>query len=319
MKIVFFGTSPFAARLLGDLLEQGDRIVAVVTRPDREKGRLLKLSPSAVKAKVLELSAPLPLYAPEKASTEAFAQVLKGHAPDLFLVVAYGEIIKQNLLNIPCFGSVNVHASLLPKYRGAAPMQRALMAGEEKSGVTLIEMALQMDVGPILYQEEVLIPQEMNCKELEESLYGASCIALKKVLHDYEKGCVQRVLQKEALATFAPKILPHELKIDWKKSAVSIHNLVRALSPERGAFATILLSGKEKRLIIRRTQVESRLEGKPGELLLFDKKRWVVACGEGAISLLEVQLEGKKVMLAPAFLQGFFAKRAGEREILLIP
>jgi methionyl-tRNA formyltransferase len=217
--------------------------------------------------------------------------------------VAYGEIIKQNVLDMPRLGCVNVHASLLPKYRGAAPMQRALMAGETETGVTLIEMAPQMDAGAVLGVEKVPIPSGMTRGELETALRAAACPLLLRVLQEMEAGVVRKVPQDHAQATYAPKITSEEGEIHWERPAVSLHHLVCALSPQPAAWCWVYAEQEKKMLKIRRTSVVD-MHGRPGEVLAFDKSGWVVACASGALRLLEVQLEGKRSMTAAEFIAG---------------
>jgi methionyl-tRNA formyltransferase len=304
MKIVFFGTSDFSARVLTYLLEHHYNVCAVVTRQDKPRGRAQQLLPSPVKSKAQKLASSLPIYTPEKASTDAFAAILKGFRPDLFVVVAYGEIIKQNLLDIPKLDPINIHASLLPKYRGAAPMQRALMAGEKETGVTLIEMILKMDAGPILDMQRCSVSEEMTLGELDNTLFELACLSLKKVLHQYAEGTVQKIAQDESQATFAQKIMPEELHIDWNRSASQIHNLIRAVSPKPAAWANIIIGQEEKRLKIKLSKVLPELSGSPGSLIERGKGQCVIACGQGALELLEIQLEGKKTMAPCDFLCG---------------
>lgn len=304
MKIIFFGTSPFAAQILAFLLERALSIVAIVTRPDRPSGRGLSLTSSAVKETALRLARHLPLYQPERASDPEFAKLLSGHAADLFLVAAFGEIIKQNLLNLPRLGCINVHASLLPKYRGAAPIQRALMDGAACTGVTIMQMVLQMDAGDILSQTLLPIGEETTFGELEGLLAKASCDALLHILPSIERGDASRRAQNHLEATFAPKIRPEEMQIRWDHSATAIHNLVRALCPSPGAWCLVEVAGKTRRLKIFRSRRVAEAKGRPGELLQYGQDGWVVACAEGALALLEVQLEGKNRMEAESFIKG---------------
>lgn len=304
MKIVFFGTSDFAAGVLSFLLNEGVDITAVVTRPDRAKGRSLQFLPPPVKELLLKQDSDIPIYQPEKASTEDFAKELSIYEADLFVVVAYGEIIKTNILNLPKIGCINIHASLLPKYRGAAPMQRALMDGVAATGITIIDMVLQMDAGDMLARAEVPVSANMTFGELEPLLLKAACQTLLKVFRDCEQKTVKRVQQDPKEVTFAPKIMPEETEIKWDKPAGVVHNLVRAFSPHPGAWCFIHIGPDKKRLKIKRTEVVPNLSGPPGSNLLLDKSQWVVACGEGALRIIEVQLEGKKSMRVHEFLQG---------------
>ncbi len=302
MKIVFFGTSPFAARILSFLLSQNVEILAVVTRPDRPRGRSQQLTPPPVKE---ALNQDIPVHQPEKASTPEFAATLAEYKADLFVVVAYGEIIKQNILDIPKWGCINIHASLLPKYRGAAPMQRCLLAGDPLTGVTIIEMVLKMDAGDMLGTAEVAVSPSMTCGELEEKLVTASCPLLLKILHDFEQGTVKRIPQNQDGVTFAHKITPEDEKINWTDPAQDLHNRIRALSPAPGAWCTLWVGSEAKRLKIKRSAPILEKKGQPGEILVFDAKEGLqIACGQGALALLEVQLEGKKTMKTEDFIKG---------------
>lgn len=304
MKIVFFGTPLFAARTLSYLIQHKVSIVAVVTRPERPKGRSLKVLPSAVKETAIKEIPQIPVFEPEKASSHEFVEVLKAFEPDLFVVVAYGEILKKNLLDVPKKGSINVHASLLPKYRGAAPMQRSLMDGVTESGITIIDVAMQMDAGDILKMVKVDVPENMTFGELEEKLCMVACPALLSVIREIEKAAVTRISQDPAEVTFAPKILPEQEKINWDEPASKIHNLIRSLSPVPGAWCLVQIGEERKRLKIKRSQVIPDKGGKPKETLSYSEKGWIVACQEGALDLLEVQLEGKKSLSIKDFYLG---------------
>ncbi len=304
MKIVFFGTSAFAAEVLKHLQQQKDiEIIAVVTRPDRPRGRSLSLSPPPVK----EVST-VPVYQPEKASTEEFANILKEFHADLFVVVAYGEIIKTNILQIPRLGCVNIHASLLPKYRGAAPIHRAIINGEKETGITIIEMVLQMDAGDMIEVIKTPMPEDMTFGELEKKLCELACIAITNTIHHFQKGTIIKTPQDGHLVTFAAKLTPEEEIIDWNKPARAIHNLIRAFSPRPGAWCKVKIGEEEKRLKIKRSLVIQEKSGAPKTFISYGKEGWVVACGEGALQLLEVQLEGKNTMSAQDFIKGIHQK-----------
>lgn len=302
-KIVFFGTPPFAARILSYLLEHHLDIVGIVTRPDRPKGRDLKLQPSAVKELALQACPNIPLFQPEKASTDEFAQRLKALQPDLFVVVAYGEIIKTNLLSIPKL-CINIHASLLPKYRGAAPIQRCLMNGEKISGVTIMEMVLQMDAGDMLDVAKIPVPDEMTFGELEEALCNLSGPLLLSVLQRAQQGTITKTPQNHAEATFAPKITAEDRIIDWKKSAKVIHDQIRSLSPFPGAYALVNVGEAQKKLLIKRSSCLPEMSGIAGETLHYGAEGWIIACGSGALKILELQLEGKKPLSIGEFIRG---------------
>ena len=304
MKIIFFGTSSFAAQILSFLFQKNIDVAAVVTRPDRPKGRSLQSSPPPVKVLALEQKPHLPIYQPEKASAPEFAELLRAHSADLFLVVAYGQILKQHLLDMPKRGCINIHASILPKYRGAAPMQRCLMDGCRESGVTIMEMVQQMDAGDIIEIFKIPVSEEMTFGELEKALCELACSAVQKALLDLERGPLQKVAQDHTLATLAPKITPDEEEIHWDLPASRLHNLIRALSPYPGAWCKIKIGSEIKRIKIKRSQVVLGKEGVPGSLLSCGKEGWIVACGQGALRLMEVQLEGKKLMKADDFIRG---------------
>ena len=304
MNIVFFGTSAFAAKVLRDLIHQGVSITAIVTRPDKPKGRSLNLLPPPVKEEALKSHLNIPIYQPIKASTADFAEVVKTHQPDLFVVVAYGEIIKTILLDIPPQGCINVHASLLPKYRGAAPIQRCLMNGETETGVTIMQMVLEMDAGDMLSVVKTPISPDMTFGELDQKLSEIAVPALVKVIQEIKEGHVRRTPQDHARATFAPKLTAQEEEIQWDRPAKELHNLIRALSPFPGAWCTVQIGPEKKRLKIKLSKIINNLQGLPGHVLKLNKEELVVGCGQDSLQLLQVQLEGKRVMSIKEFLQG---------------
>ena len=284
------------------MLQQPDiSIQAVVTRPDKPKGRLLQLAPPPVKEALLELKIPVPIHQPIKASTEGFCAILQDYAADLFVVVAYGEILKGILVSIPKLGPINIHPSNLPKYRGAAPIRRALMHGDKETGVTIIEMVLEMDAGPMLDQIKIPIADSMNHGELEEKLMDLAATAILRVIRQFADGNVKKIPQDPSQVIFAPKLRPEEEEIHWNKSAEDLHNQIRALAPSPGAWSWVHI-GKEKRKIKIKKGVVSHQTGEPGEILLQDK-RFIVACSNKSLELLEVQLEGKKNIEFPKFFE----------------
>ncbi|HSX12267.1 MAG TPA: methionyl-tRNA formyltransferase [Rhabdochlamydiaceae bacterium] len=304
MRIVYFGTPPFAAKVLQYLVEKKVEIVAIVTRPEKPRGRTLKMLPSAVKELAQTHFPQIPIFEPVKASAPDFVEILKSFHPDLFVVVAFGEILKKNLLDVPTKGSINVHASLLPKYRGAAPMQRSLMDGVKETGVTIIDVAAQMDAGAIYKMAKIAVPEEMVFGELEEKLCQLACPNVLEVIQEIDAGSAEKTEQNHAEATFAPKIMPEEEKIEWNRPAHQIHNLIRALSPAPGAWCLVKMGDEQKRLKIKRAQLIQNIYGHPGETLSFSEKGWVVACQKNGLNLLEVQLEGKKSLPIKDFYIG---------------
>ncbi len=302
MKIIFFGTSPFAASLLNCLLQHRQNVVAVVTRPDKPKGRSLKLTAPPVKEFVQQTE--IPVLQPVKASTPEFAAKLKTFSPDLFIVAAYGEILKTIILDIPRHGAINVHASILPKYRGAAPIHRAIMNGDSETGVTIMKMVLELDAGDILETARTPISDDMTFGELSEKLSIIACDPLIKVVHQIKKGPLHSVPQDLRKVTIASKITSEETVIQWNRPAPAVHNQIRALSPFPGAWSWVQAGPEKKRLKIRRSEIVPGMKGYPAENLIYDDQEWIIGCEKEAIRLLEVQLEGKKSLTIKEFLRG---------------
>ena len=301
MRIIFFGTSEFSAHILRYLLDQKTSIVAVVTQPDRPRGRSSSLVFSPVKSLLSELGTERPLFQPEKSSELQFIENLKACKAELYVVVAFGQILPQELLDIPPLGCINIHASLLPLYRGAAPIQRSLMAGAKETGVSIQKMVKQLDAGDVIATVKTEIPWEMNCGELQEMLCDLSKPLLLSVLQAFENGVPQAAPQNHALATYAAKIQPEEGQIDWTQSSEVLHNLIRAFSPKPGARCWVTIGNEKKMVKILRAQAIPQ-KGAPGEWLANDA---VVGCGKGSLRLMEVQPEGKKAMSAADWLRGF--------------
>lgn len=304
MKIIYFGTSPFAAEVLDHLIQNGVYIVAVVTKPDKPKGRSGAPTPTAVKALVQEKYPHLPLYQPSVISAPGESDLLLPYHADLFVVVAYGEIIKQHLLDMPRLGCVNVHASLLPKYRGAAPIQQAIINGETESGVTIMYMVKKMDAGDIISKVSIPISNDITFGEYEKLLCRAGCDSMLEVIRQFEADKVPRTPQNHELATLAPKIELEDCQIDWTKSAQDIHNLVRGVNPYPGAWTLYPVKEGVKRLKIWKTSVIPGTQAAPGTTIKAGKGEFIVACGTDAIQILSLQLEGKKAMSAEELLRG---------------
>ncbi len=298
MKIIFFGTPIFAAECLDYLLARGVAIAAVVTQPDRPKGRSLHLTPSPVKSLVLEKASHIPILQPEKASQ--ILEKLTELKADLFVVVAYGQILSQKLLDIPLLGCINAHASLLPLYRGAAPIQRCLMAGETETGISIQKMVRQMDAGDVIACSKISIPIEMTFGELHDKLIELAKPLLLEVIDSYANGIPSASPQDPEKATYAAKIELEEGEVNWNRTAQEIHNLIRAFSPRPGAWCWMQLHQEKKRLKILHSRIVSA-KGPPGILISPDG---TVACGEGSIQLLEVQPEGKRPMKIADWLRG---------------
>jgi methionyl-tRNA formyltransferase len=303
MKIIFFGTSAFAAKTLSYLLQHGVEVLAVITKPDRPKGRSGEPVPTPVKQAALSQNPPIPVYQPEIVSEPAFAPTLETYHADLFVVVAYGEIIKQHLLDMPKLGCINLHASLLPKYRGAAPIQRSIMDGESETGVTIIHMVKKMDAGDMIKTVVVPITQEATFPEIESALCDAGSKVLLEVIHQFANGTVTSMPQDVTKITFAAKVELEDCEIDWHKPAQMIHNLVRGVTPQPGAWCYVTVRGEKKRLKINKTQVVDQA-GTPGEILAFGKEGLIIGCADTSVKLLDIQLEGKKRLSADEWIRG---------------
>ncbi|NDD57786.1 MAG: methionyl-tRNA formyltransferase [Chlamydiae bacterium] len=307
MKIVFFGTSSFSAQILQNLLAKSFNIAAVVTRPDKPRGRSLQLDCPPVKKYLQDASSHIPIFQPEKASAAEFEEILRTIEADLFLVVAYGEILKQNILDLPKKKCINIHASLLPSYRGAAPIHRCIMNGDKRTGITIIEMVRQMDAGDILAQESFEISKEMNFKDVEARLLEISYTLLDEILNHFDQFYAQKKAQDLDKVTFAAKISQEDLEIKWVDEASLIFNKIRAFSPSPGAWCKILIGSEIKRIKIFSSKSVQDYEKPPGSLIA-NEKELIISCLHGAIAPLEVQLEGKKRMSISEFLKGLNQK-----------
>lgn len=300
MKIVFMGTPDFAVGTLQALVESGKHeIVAVITQPDRPKGRGQKMLMTPVKE--YALSQNLPVYQPNKVKTTEFVEELRAMQPEIIVVAAFGQLLNKEILTLPPHGCVNVHASLLPKYRGAAPIHYAIMQGEKESGVTIMQMDIGMDTGAMLSKVIVPIDDEMTMGELHDELKARGAKLLVETLDAIALGTAKAEPQNDAEATYAKLLYRSLEKIDWNKSAQQLHNLVRGFNPSPGAF-TQLPNGKILK-IWKTIIVDSKL-ALAGTVTAITKKGFVVACGDGALEVLEVQPESKKRMEAKVFCNG---------------
>lgn len=298
MRIIFMGTPQPAAACLQALLDAEEQVVAVVTQPDRPKGRFLHTAPSPVKE--LAQKYKIPVETPEKIKDAIFIERIKALVPDLIVVVAYGKILPKEMIAIPKYGAINVHASLLPKYRGAAPVQWALLKGEHETGVTVMQISETLDTGDIILQDKVLIDPADNAETLLDKLFARGAQTLLAALDLIKKGTAKRTPQKDADATYAPLIAKESGEIDWKKSAIEVNNRVRALVPWPAAHTFY----KGKMLKVLRSEPVS-LPGKfqPGEIVDV-KNDLIVACEGGALLIKEVQLQGGRKMSAHDFVRG---------------
>jgi methionyl-tRNA formyltransferase len=303
MNIVFFGTSDFAIGPLEALVSSKHKVLAVVTQPDRKRGRSLKLSPPP--AKVLALSKGIPVYQPEAASSPESAEYLKKFDADLFVVISFGQILKKNILELPKLYCINLHGSVLPKYRGAAPTNWTIINADKTSGVTIIKMNEKMDEGDIISKKEIPVGKEDTNIILSEKLSALGAKLLLETILSIEKDGknVRSVKQDSAAASPAPKLKKEDGLIDWKLPAVEIHNRVRGLLPWPGAYTRY--SGKTLKIL--KTEIASAAEDglQPGEVADVIKDGGIVVrTGSGSIVIKYLQLEGKTEMDAAAFVRG---------------
>ena len=315
MNIVFMGTPDFAQKSLKKIVEAGHNILAVVTNPDKPKGRGGKLAFSEVKEYALTQG--LEIYQPLKVrKNEEFINKIKALKPDVIVVVAYGKILPKELLNIPKFGSINVHGSLLPKLRGAAPIQWSVLNGDKITGITTMFMDEGMDTGDMILQEKLEIGEDENVGEVWDRMGDLGADLLEKTISNLEQVKAQLpnpkdldevkklmgARKQEGEYTLAPMLDKEMSKIDWNKTSQEIHNLVRGLNPIMGTYTFF----GEKKIKIWKTELlkEDSRTGKPGEVLAADKKELVIATGDGIIKIIELQGENAKKMDYRSFLNG---------------
>ena len=307
MKIVFMGTPDFAEESLKAIYEVGHEIVGVVTNPDRPKGRGMKMIPSPVKEFAIENN--LKIFQPEKVkNNEEFINELKALQPDAICVVAYGKILPKEILDIPPYGCINVHASLLPKYRGAAPVQWAVLNGDKTTGVTTMYMDVGMDTGDMILKEEVQIGEDETTGELWDRLKTIGGKLLVETLKQIEKGTAPKEKQGEDF-TVAPMLSKNMAKIDWNKSAKEIKNLVRGLNPIMGAYT--FLNDKKikfwKVKVVGEDEIHAENLGflTNGTVIVSDPKDGIfIKCKEGILKVLEIQGENAKKMAVQDYLRG---------------
>ncbi len=309
LRIAFVGTAEFAVPALRALVEGKDTVVAVFTRPDRPAGRGRRLRPPPVKraAETLELA----VRQPERVSRGDGLEALRSAGPDLMVVCAFGEILGEKALAAPPLGAINLHASLLPRFRGAAPIQRALMAGERTTGVTVQWMTREMDAGDILLQREVTIEEEEDFAGLHDRLAALGAEATRESVALIRQGAGPRIPQNDEQATYAPAITKDELVIDWGERAETLARLIRALSPQPGARTT---RNNENLKILGASEGKkaAREGGIPGQIMELGSDGFWVATGEGCLLVTRVQPAGRRAMSAPDYVKGY-PLRADER------
>ncbi|UCD86116.1 MAG: methionyl-tRNA formyltransferase [Deltaproteobacteria bacterium] len=294
------GTPDFAVNSLRALFEGEDEVVAVVTQPDREKGRGRRMVPSPIK--VIAQEKRITVLQPEKIGDDHFLSRIKDYEPDLIVVVAYGQILTKFILNIPRYGCFNVHASLLPKYRGASPIQWAIIKGEEKTGVTIMQMDEGMDTGKILLQKEIPIAAEDNLKTLSDRLSRLGASTLLETLNLLKQDKLKAMAQDSSRASYAPLLSKKDGEIEWEKGAEEINNFIRGMNPWPGAFT--YLEGKFLKILGAQV-IERKVADRPGFITGTGPQGLEVATGDGSLLITELQPESKKKMMTADFLRGY--------------
>ena len=301
MRILFMGTPDFALFSLRALIEAGENVVGVVTQPDKPKGRGYELCPPPVKVFATECG--IPVYQPTTLRDGAFDETLAALAPELIVVVAYGKILPQSVLDFPKHGCINVHGSLLPAYRGAAPMQRAIIDGKQETGVTIMQMAAGLDTGDMLTVASTPIGENDNFEDIHDRLGALGASALLKTLADIRAGAITPVPQDDTSSTYAAKIEKADCLLDFSADARAVHDRVRGLSPVPLAF-TRTPDGKLLKVIESRISKARVPEGTPAGTVLALGDTVTVACGNGAIEILRLLPEGKGRMNAADYVRG---------------
>lgn len=310
MRVVFFGSAPIGFPLLDALLESAeDEVVAVVTQPDRPVGRKLRLTACPVKEYALENN--LPVLSPERVGDPESLSELRALDADLFVVIAYGQYLPESVLALPPKGAINLHPSLLPKYRGSSPIQWALANGDTRTGATILYVSRKMDAGDIILQREVPISPEDNARTLEPVLAKVGAELLMEAVGRIRSGTVQAQPQDDERAVEVRKLTKEDGRLDWTEAAETLHNRIRAFVVWPGCFCEVPTRSGMQRLKVLRVRVEGG-EGAPGAVLDVSQEGPLIAAGQGALRLLEVQPAGKKAMDGAAYLRGY-ALEAGAR------
>ncbi len=300
LRVIFMGTPEFAVPSLDAILEAGYQVPLVVSVPDRRRGRGRQLHSSAVKSRAVERG--IDVVTPEDLKDPEFIEQIKGVKPDIICVVAF-RILPQVLYEIPARGSFNLHGSLLPAFRGAAPINRALMAGEEKTGVTTFFLQKRVDTGAIIMQREIDIEADMTAGELHDVMMRVGAEVVVETLDRIAAGSAEGIDQDDALASPAPKIFPDDCSIDWTRSAEELHNHVRGLSPYPGAWTT--WEGRRLKVLRSALPLSPVLTNSNHGVVVLSENRLYVQTGDGMLELLELQLAGKRSLSVEDFLAGY--------------
>ena len=297
LRTVFMGTPDFALQTLQGLIDAGCKMVGVYTQPDRPKGRGKQLAVPPVKE--LAQKYDIPVYQPLKLRQSEAVAELEALAPDLIVVVAYGQILPKRVLEIPAHGCINVHASLLPKYRGAAPINKAIIDGETETGITTMYMDVGLDTGDMLVKKALSIGPEETAGELHDRLASLGRETMEETLRQLCAGTLQREVQDDEQSTYASMMKKEDGRIDWSRPAREVHDHVRGLDPWPGAYTTV----NGELLKLAETSLEAA-EGLPGSVIAADKNGVCVACGSGSLRIQQLQLAGRKRLAAADFLRG---------------
>jgi len=300
LRIVFLGTPAFAVPTLDALLGSRHRVVAVLTRPDRPRGRGQRMFDAPVKARAA--AAGIPVLQPDRLRDPAFVESLAALRADLGVVAAYGAMLPESVISAPRLGTINVHASLLPRYRGAAPVHRAIIAGERETGVTIMRIVKRLDAGPMLASVTRSIGREETSVDVERDLAHLGAALLVEIADGLAEGSVAETPQDEDAATYAPRLTKDDGAIDWSWPAARIHDLIRGLHPWPHAFS--FLDGRRFILIASAADGLTASSDAPGTIVESEGDRLVVATGNGALRLLQIQPEGKRSMSVRDFLAG---------------
>lgn len=302
MNIIFMGTPDFAAAVLKKIIDSKKHTVSlVVTQPDKPKGRNRELQPSDVKKLAIEEG--IPVFQPTKIKTQETFDELKKYEADIFVVAAYGRIIPKNILELPKYGCINVHASLLPKYRGAAPIQWAVINGDEKSGVCIMQMDEGLDTGDIIAEAELKLDKKETSESLFKKLSVLGADTLVETLEHIEAGGIEpRPQPKDSTTSYARMITKNDGLIDWNESAVKIDRIVRGMNSWPAAFT--YMNGQTVKLWDVDVLEDDKTEADNGTIIMADKKALIVKAGRGAVKINELQLQGKKRMKFDEFLRG---------------
>ncbi len=300
MRIAFFGSPQFAVPTLERLLASRHAVVGVVTQPDRPRGRGQAISEGPVRA-AARLHG-IPVLQPDRLKAPGFLEPFAALSPDLGVVAAYGRILPEDVLRIPRLGLVNVHASLLPRWRGAAPIERAVMAGDAETGVTIMRVVRALDAGPLFASVARPIDRDETAADVEQDLAVFGARLLVEVVDRLEEGHASETPQDESLATYAPRLTKEEGLIDWREPAAAVHNKVRGLHPWPHAFTFL---GGSRYIILRTSTADSDVSAAPaGTILEASGDRLAVACGDGMLRILQIQAEGRRPMAPREFLAG---------------